>query len=201
MFFKNEVLNRLSALLLSVFVSSNIFVLSSFAQGDDIDVRIKRQMRRINNGEQARSLEPKQAKQLKNTLNDIALQVEVARKKGNGKLTENQITKFDNDLNQNFNYIQTQLGAGKKMKVPSSALGPSWATSTDGAQDPQVLRRQMKAQSQRHQKQYEQAMQQVQEMQQQQYEKDMLKTLGQQRPQILNNKKELEKVREETGAN
>ncbi len=44
-------------------------------------------------------------------------------------------------------------------------------------------------------------MQQVQEMQQQQYEKDMLQTLGKQRPQILQNKQQIQKVREQTGAN
>jgi hypothetical protein len=201
MFLKKEVSNRLPALLISILVSGNIFVLSAVAQGDDIDVRIKRQMHRINNGEKERYLKAKQAKQLKDALNDIALRVEAARKKSNGKLTENQITKFDNDLNQNSNNIKTQLGAGKKVKEPGSVLGPNWATDTDGAQDPKTLRRQMKLQEQRQLKQYGQSMQQVQEMQQQQYEKDMLKTLGQQRPQILKNKQELEKVREETGAN
>ncbi len=201
MFSKNNISNRLLALLIGVFVSSNTVVSSSLAQTEDLDVRIKKQMRRINNGAQQNILNPKQARQLKNNLNDIVLQVEKARKAGNGKLTENQITKFDNDLNQNSVSIQSHLGAGKKVTVKGSALGPQWAGGADGAQDPRVLRRRMKLQEQRQLNQYDQAMQQTQEMQQQEYEKEMLKTLGQQRPQILKNQQQLQKVREQTGAN
>jgi hypothetical protein len=193
--------NRFISQILSLLAISAVGNLGVWAQDDNIDARISHQMRRINRGVEEGALNQKQARELKDTLNDIALQVERARKKGNGKLNENDITKFDNDLNQNSNSIQTQTGAGKKVKESGDALGPKWAEGSDGAQDPQKLRREMKAQNKRQMKQYDQAMQQVQEMQQQQYEKEMLNTLGGQRPAILKNKQELEKIREKTGAN
>lgn len=200
MFSRNIMKSQLSILaLFTLSFNANTSIVS--AQNDDIDIRIGRQMRRINSGEQAHRLSAKQAKELKQSLNNIAIQVETARKKNNGSLTAAQITKFDNDLNQNFNNIQTFLGAGKKVKTSGNELGPRWASGTDGAQDPKTLRRQMKVQERRQLKQYDQAMQQVQEMQQQEYEKEMLKTLGQQRPQILDNKEQLQKIRQQTGAN
>jgi hypothetical protein len=171
------------------------------AQDDDLDARVSRQMSRIKRGEKEGTVNQKQAKKLKDDLNDIALQIENARKKGNGKLSTTQTTKFDNALNQNFNTIQTELGAGKKIKESGVASGPRWSQGTDGAQDPKALRRQMKIQEARQLRQYGQAMQQVQEMQQQQYEKDMLQTLGQQRPEILKNKQQIEQIRDKTGAN
>ena len=198
----NRVMNQLFIAFSLACLSGSLFLLPSLSQNnDDIEARIKRQMGRINRGQQEGVLNVKQAKELKDRLNDIALQVANTRKKTNGQLSQTQLTKFDNDLNLNFNNIKTKLGAGKQVKTSGKALGPRWAVGTDGAQDPKRLRRQMKLEEKRQLKQYDQAMQQVQEMQQQQYEKDMLKTLGQQRPQILNNKEQLEKIREQSGAN
>lgn len=178
----------------------NVSTISAISQDSDIDARIARQMHKINRGEEEGLLKQQQAKKLKDGLNDIALQIENIRIKNNGKLTDTQITKFDNDLNQSFNNIQTQLGAGKKISQGSDALGPKWSIDTDGAQNPKKLKQEMKAQERRQLKQYDQAMQQKQELQQQEYEKEMLKTLGEQRPEVLKNKEELEKIRRKTGA-
>lgn len=191
-----------SFILLAGIVAINMTnVLTSFAQNDDIDARIQRQTRRINKALQEGTLKPKQATELRNNLKNIAREAESERGQGKGKLSVTQVTKLDNDLNQNFNNILTQTGAGKKIKESSAALGPKWSPGEDGAQDAKKLRAQMKIQEKRQLRQYDQAMQQVQEQQQQQYEKDMLNTLGQQRPAILQNKQDLEKIRQKTGAN
>jgi len=201
MILQKKVNSKFLALLFCASAISNSTAPAVIAQDDDLDARISRQMRRINRGQKEGTVNQKQAKELKDELNGIALEIENARKKANGKLSNTQTTKFDNALNQNFNTIQTQLGAGKKVKESGAASGPRWSKGTDGAQDPKALRRQMKIQEARQLKQYSQAMQQVQEMQQQQYEKDMLQTLGQQRPQILKNKQQIEQLRDKTGAN
>jgi hypothetical protein len=82
-----------------------------------------------------------------------------------------------------------------------SALGPGWIKGQDGAQNVMKLKRAMKVQSKRADHQYQQAMLQVKEQQQQQYEKEMLQSLGRQRPVIEQNRTELKQVRQDTGAN
>ncbi len=176
----------------------------SLAQSEDngnIDVRIKRQTHKINKAVEDSTLQPKEAEKLKANLKSIANEAETYRGQSRGTLSSIETTKLNNDLNQNFNNIETAIGSGKKMPVSGQALGPKWSQGPDGAQDPAKLRRQMKAQEKRQLRQYDQAMQQVQEQQQQQYEKEMLNKLGQQRPEILQNKQDIEKIRQKTGAN
>jgi hypothetical protein len=83
----------------------------------------------------------------------------------------------------------------------ANPLGPAFVKGQDNAQNPNKLKSGMKVQERRQNHQYEQAMNQVKEQQQQEYEKEMLQTLGEQRPAIKQNRKDIGKVREATGAN
>ena len=168
---------------------------------DNIDVRIGRQNTRINRGVRQGLLPIGQANQLRANLKAIAAEATRARRQNHGLLSRPQYTKIDNDLRQNSENISNLLGSNQKVSQGSNALGPKWASGQDGAQDPRKLRSQMRVQEKRQVQQYEQAMQQVQEMHQQEYEKEMLKTLGQQRPQILQNKQDVEQIRRDSGAN
>ena len=92
---------------------------------------------------------------------------------------------------------------GNRRRVARAAnrIGPGWIKGQDGAQNPNKLKRGMKLQERRQNHQYEQAMNQVKEQQQQQYEKEMLQKLGSQRPVIQENREDIKKVRQATGAN
>ncbi len=82
-----------------------------------------------------------------------------------------------------------------------SPVGPAWHAGQDNAQSPRRLKRAMKIQQRREDMQYNQAQMQVKEQQQQEYEKQMLQTLGNQRPTIQQSRADLKHERQTTGAN
>jgi hypothetical protein len=88
-----------------------------------------------------------------------------------------------------------------RVRQPANPLGPAFVKGQDNAQNPNRLKSGMKVQERRQRHQYQQAMSQVKEQQQQEYEKEMLQTLGSQRPVIKQSRKEISKVRQATGAN
>jgi hypothetical protein len=171
------------------------------AGGDDIDTRITRLTRRINFGVKQGTIQQDQADKLQSDLKDIGMQAEASRKSNGGSLNPTDRAGLESRLNQKFNIIQSYNQAGARKTVDSSASGPAWAKGEDGAQDARALKRRMKLQEQRQLRQEEQAMMQVREQQQQQYEKEMLQKLGSQRPTILQNKQDIDQIRQNTGAN
>jgi hypothetical protein len=171
------------------------------AGGDDIDGRITRLTRRINFGVKQGTIQQDQADKLQSDLKDIGMQAEASRKANGGTLTPTDRASLESRLNQKLNIIRSYNQAGTRQTVDSNASGPAWAKGDDGAQDARALKRRMKAQEQRQLRQEEQAMMQVREQQQQQYEKEMLQKLGSQRPAILQNKQEIDQIRQNTGAN
>ena len=82
-----------------------------------------------------------------------------------------------------------------------SPAGPAWIKGQDGAQNTRKLKQQMKIQNRRMMHQYDQAQLQVREQQQQEYEKAMLPNLASQRPKIQQNRQDIKRLRQETGAN
>jgi len=92
-------------------------------------------------------------------------------------------------------------GNRRRRRNGVNPAGPGWVAGQDGAQNAKLLRRRMRMQERRQLQQYDQAMTQVKEQQQQDYEKSMLQKLGSQRPAIKQGHKDVEQIRNETGAN
>jgi hypothetical protein len=168
---------------------------------DDLDARITRLNRRITFGVNKGTIHQAEADKLRADLADINARAAAARKSNGGQLKPEDLTGFENQLNQKFNIIRSYNGAGEKSTASSSATGPVWAPGTDGAQNPQTLKKRMKVQERKQLEQEDQAIMQVKEQQQQQYEKQMLEKLGNQRNTILQNKDAIDKVRQDSGAN
>jgi hypothetical protein len=168
---------------------------------DDLDARINRMTRRVNFGLKQGFIQQDQADKLQNDLKDIGMQAASARKANGGQLKPTDLTGFESRLNQNSNLIQSYNRAGSRKTAAPNATGPAWVKGDDGAQDPRMLKRRMKAQEQKQLQQEDAAIMQVKEQQQQQYEKEMLEKLGSQRPTILKNKQDLDQIRQNTGAN
>jgi len=173
----------------------------SQAGGDDIDARITRLTRRIDFGVKQGMIQQDQANKLQSDLKDIGMQAAASRKSNGGSLNPTDLAGLESRLNQKFNIIQSYNQAGARKTVDANASGPAWAKGDDGAQDTRTLKRRMKLQEQRQLRMEDQAIMQVKEQQQQQYEKEMLQKLGSQRPAILQNKQEIDQIRQNTGAN
>jgi len=168
---------------------------------DDLDARLTRLNKRINFGVNKGTIDQAQADKLRSDLAGISARAAAARKANGGQLKAEDLTSFESQLNQKANIIRSYNGAGEKSVAGASATGPAWAPGTDGAQNPQTLKKRMKMQERKQLEQEDQAIMQVKEQQQQQYEKQMLEKLGKQRGTILQNKDDIDKVRQDSGAN
>jgi hypothetical protein len=171
------------------------------AIADDVQSRIQDLNQRINFGLRQGAIKPGQADRLRQTLDDIGSKATALRKANRGRLNPTDLAGIESRLNQQTNIIHSYNQAGSRNVVAKNATGPAWVAGSDGAQSPRKLKRQMKIQEQRQLHQFDQANMQIREQQQQQYEKEMLQKLGSQRPEILKNKQDLERIRQDTGAN
>jgi hypothetical protein len=176
---------------------------ASLAQqnGDNVDRRVQRLSRRVDFALSKGTITEDKAAELKATLTSISTDAAAARKNNGGALNPTDLTRFTSKLNQQMNLVNSFAAAGERKTVDPSANGPKWAKGQDGAQDPIQLKREMKKEEARQLRQESQALMQVKEMQQQQYEKEMLQKLGGQRPEILQNKQQIDQVRDTSGAN
>lgn len=164
-----------------------------------IDERVKHQYKRIDKGLKEGKLTEDQANKLRAMV--IAVESDIKAKRKNGQLNPEDKTQIENTLKQNGNLISTALGAGTSVPEGEDVLGPEWKAGKDGAQDPKKLLKQMKAQESRQLRQEKQNMEQIMEQQQLDYQKQVIYNLGQQKSAIQKKKKELENVRNESGAN
>lgn len=171
------------------------------AKGDNIGARVQRLTRRVEINLQQGTITKEQADKLRADISDIGKQAADARKSNNGCLNPTQITDFENQLNQQLSIVDSFNSAGKRKVGKGNVVGADWTPGEDGAQNSQKLKQKMKVDQRRLDRQYQQAQMQIKEQQQQQYEKEMLNELGQQRPAILQNKKDIKNIRESTGAN
>ena len=94
-----------------------------------------------------------------------------------------------------------QRARQRQSQAVTNRIGPDWMKGQDGAQNVKRLKHGMKQHEYRQVHQYEQAMMQVREQQQQEYDRAMLEKLGSQRPVIQQNRQDIRRVRQETGAN
>jgi len=191
----------------AVFCSA-ILVNAVFAQqdgatqnADNVDRRVQRLTRRVNNALENGTITQDKANELKAKLSSIGADAAMARKKNGGALNPTDLTRFQSELNQQLNVVNSFASAGARKIVGSQADGPKWVNGQDGAQDPTKLKHEMKTEEARQLRQERQALLQVKEMQQQQYEKEMLQKLGGQRPEILQNKQQVDQIRDTSGAN
>lgn len=164
-----------------------------------IDERVKHQYKRIDKGLKEGKLTEEQANKLRAMV--IAVESDIKAKRSNGQLKPEDKTQIENTLKQNANLISTALGAGTSAPEGEGVLGPEWKAGKDGAQDPKKLLKQMKSQEARQLRQEKQNMEQIMEQQQLDYQKQVIYNLGQQKSAIQKKKKELENVRNESGAN
>ena len=163
--------------------------------------RIKRQYARIDQAVGEGKISPDKAGELKANPAGIENNIAAMKQAGGGTLNKEQIISTANQLKQSFNQILTAAGAGSEVEEGADVLGPTWKAGQDGAQDPKALLKQMKSQEKRALRQQRQAAMQALEQQQLQYEKEMINTLGKQKPAIEESKSQLQQVRQQAGAN
>jgi hypothetical protein len=168
--------------------------LSANVSMDNIDARIKR-------GVDSGALSAQQATSLRDSLKALADQVASERQANGGQLKPEQLKHAENVLNESNSQIKSFVGAGTKKVDSEKVLGPEWSPGLDGAQNPAALHKQMKQEEKRELRQYNQAMQQKTEEQQLEYEKNVVPKLGGQRKTVLQQKKQLNEIRKESGAN
>lgn len=166
-----------------------------------LEARIKKQYARIDTAVKDGKISADKADELRANLADIENSIASMKQAGGGSLNAEQHTQVANLLKQSFNQIVTASGAGTEVEQGADVLGPTWKTGKDGAQDPKALLKQMKSQEKRALRQQRQAAMQALEQQQLQYEKDMINTLGKQKPAIQDSKSQLQQVRQQSGAN
>lgn len=170
--------------------------------GDNVDARIKHQRARIKRGVESGALSATQAASLRQSLQSLADRVALQRQANpNGQLKPEQLKHAENVLNESNNQIKSFVGAGTKMVDTEKVLGPEWSPGLDGAQNPTALKKEMKQEEKRELRQYNQAMQQKTEEQQLEYERSMMPKLAGQRKSVLRQKKQLNEIRQESGAN
>lgn len=175
--------------------------LSTNVSMDNIDARIKHQHGRIKRGVDSGALSAQQATSLRDSLKALADQVASERQANGGQLKPEQLKHAENVLNESNSQIKSFVGAGTKKVDSEKVLGPEWSPGLDGAQNPAALHKQMKQEEKRELRQYNQAMQQKTEEQQLEYEKSVVPKLGGQRKTVLQQKKQLNEIRKESGAN
>jgi hypothetical protein len=164
------------------------------------EMRIKRQYMRIKRGEMTGQLSSEQAKTLRQAVADAESQLQELQTKGEGNLKPEDLKAVESRLHENANQIQTMLGGGTHKVESEKVLGPNWTPGPDGAQDPKSLLKQMKSEEKRELRQERQRNMQAIEQQQLEYEKSMLNKLGNQRPEIQKDKRQLENIRQKSGA-
>lgn len=192
--------------------ASNVLVVSSIQSiaapaalaqksGDNINARIKRQYKKIEAAQKNGQLDEQQANRLHMDVANIENRARSERQENGGELNPQQHTNIENLLNQSLNQIDTAIGLGTTVSTGANPLGANWQPGPDGAQDPEALKKKLKAQERRALRQHKQANMQAIEQQQLQYEKEMVNTLGDQKTKIEQEKEQLENVRNNSGAN
>ena len=171
------------------------------AKKDNINARIKRQHKKINAALKNGQLNEQQANRLQMDVANIENRVKNERQQNGGELNPQQHTTIENLLNQSSNQINTAMGVGTAVSAGANPLGPNWQPGPDGAQDPDALKKKLKAQEKRALRQEKQANMQAIEQQQLQYEKEMVNSLSTQKKKIQQEKEQLENVRNNSGAN
>lgn len=170
-------------------------------RADNINARIKRQHKKIDAALKNGQLNEQQANQLHMDVANIENRVKNERQQNGGELNPQQHTTIENLLNQSSNQINTTMGVGTAVSAGANPLGPNWQPGPDGAQDPDALKKKLKAQEKRALRQEKQANMQAIEQQQLQYEKEMVNSLSTQKKKIQQEKEQLENVRNNSGAN
>ena len=171
------------------------------AKKDNINVRIKRQHKKIDAALKNGQLNEQQANRLHMDVANIENRVKKERQQNGGELNPQQHTTIENLLNQSSNQINTAMGVGTAVSAGADPLGANWQPGPDGAQDPDALKKKLKAQEKRALRQEKQANMQAIEQQQLQYEKEMVNSLSTQKKKIQQEKEQLENVRNSSGAN
>jgi hypothetical protein len=146
-------------------------------------------------------LSEQQANRLHMDVANIANRAKNERLQNGGELNPQQHTTIENLLNQSLNQIETAMGVGTAMPAGANPLGANWQPGPDGAQDPDALKKKLKAQERRALRQEKQANMQAIEQQQLQYEKEVINSLGDQKTKIKQEKEQLENARNNSGAN
>lgn len=164
------------------------------------DARIKKQYSRIDSALKSGSLTQDQADSLKANVADIQRDVDTKKASNGGSLKAEDLKTIESQLNENSNQIQAAQAGGSKNVNGSNTLGAKWAKGADGAQNPNKLNKEMKAEEKRELRQEKQALEQKVENQQLDYEKQMVEKLGEQRPEIQKKKSDLQDIRKESGA-
>ncbi len=173
-------------------------------RGTGFGRKLQEERAAIRQGVQNGTISPEKAQQLRQNVAGIAQQAAAARAQNGGQLNPNQIKQFKNELRQTKEMVQSTAGSGTSVvESPREAplTGPRWTPGPDGAQNPVALKHQMKTEERRELRQERQATEQVQEQQQMDYQKQMTQKLGQQRKTILDDKKQVQKERNQYGAN
>ncbi len=172
-----------------------------YSNSDNINARVSRLNDRVDFNFQQGTINREQANTLHNELTSIGKDADNARKTNNGVLKPNFLRDLESRLNQQLSIIKSYDTAGTRNVTKGNVLGPDWQSGPDGAQDPNALKRKMKAEERQEARQYDQAQMQLKEQQQQKYEQEILNKFGQQRPDILRKKEQLDQQRKDTGAN
>lgn len=170
-------------------------------KADNINARIKRQHKKIDAALKNGQLSEQQANRLHMDVANIENRLKNERQQNGGELNPQQHTTIENLLNQSSNQINTAMGVGTAVSAGADPLGPNWQPGPDGAQDPDALKKKLKAQEKRALRQEKQANMQAIEQQQLQYEKEMVNSLSTQKKKIQQEKEQLENVRNNSGAN
>ena len=188
-------------------VASLLIGAGAFAQdppgdgaGDNLEARIHKQLHRISNGVKMGAINADQANQLRASVQSLQNQV-AAKRQPDGSLKKEDLILFENLFNQNSNMIRSMVGTGERKADGADAVGPAWVPGKDGAQNPQALLKEMKAENKRELRQERQAIEQKIEQQQLDYEHQMIPELANQRKAILNGKQQLKDIRKEQNAN
>lgn len=170
------------------------------AAPDNIAQRIHRQNVRINHGVKTGTIKPDQATKLRASLSGLEQQV-AGKRQADGTLKKEDLTQFENVLNQNNNMIRSLTGAGESVADGGNVLGPKWTPGKDGAQDAAALEKEMKIENRREVRQERQAIEQKIEQQQLDYEHQMLPELATQKKTILKGKQQTKDIRQEQDSN
>ncbi len=168
---------------------------------DEINARLRRQSKKIDAALKNGQLSEQQANRLHMDVANIANRAKNERLQNGGELNPQQHTTIENLLNQSLNQIETAMGVGTAVPAGANPLGANWQPGPDGAQDPDALKKKLKAQERRALRQEKQANIQAIEQQQLQYEKEVINSLGEQKTKIKQEKEQLENARNNSGAN
>ncbi len=172
----------------------------SGGSADNLNTRIHRQLERINHGVKLGAINADQANKMRASVQSLQNQV-AAKRQPDGSLKKEDLIQFENLFNQNSNMIHSLVGAGERKADSGDVLGPAWTPGKDGAQNPNSLLKEMKAENRRELRQERQAIEQKIEQQQLDYEHQMIPELANQKKSILNGKQQLKDIRKEQNAN